>query len=106
HREWIANRARGQFDAGLLDEAAAMRARGYPDTLRSLSAFGYPEAFAVIDGRMTLDEAIAEDARRNVAFARRQRTWFRREPDIAWFETTAADPFAWAREQVRPLLDP
>lgn len=101
HREWIANRARGQFDAGLIEEAAAIRARGYPDTLRSLSAIGYPEAFAVLDGRLSRDEAVAQDIRRNVAFAKRQRTWFRREPAIAWFDATTADPLPWARALVR-----
>jgi tRNA dimethylallyltransferase len=95
-REWIARRAREQFDAGLVEEAAAVRARGYPDTLRSLSAIGYPEAFAVLDGRLTREDAIVQDARRNVAFAKRQRTGFRREPDVGWFDTTAADPLGWA----------
>jgi tRNA dimethylallyltransferase len=106
HREWIAHRAQAQFEAGLVDEAAAIRARGYADTLRSLSAFGYPEAFAVLDGRMTLEDAIAEDARRNTQFAKRQATWFRGEPGIAWFDATTASPLDWAREQVRRLLDP
>lgn len=103
HREWIAARARRQFDAGLIDEAAGIRARGYPDTLRSLSAIGYPEAFDVLDGRLTREEAIANDARRNVAFSKRQRTWFRREPDVAWFDATASDPLPWARERAAPV---
>ena len=104
HDDWIARRAREQFDAGLIDEAAAIRKRGYPDTLRSLSAIGYPEAFAVLDGRLTLDEGMAQDARRNVNFAKRQRTWFRREPDIDWFDPAAADPLDWARERVKPVV--
>ncbi len=44
------------------------------------------------DGRATLDEAVATDAQRNVAFAKRQRTWFRSELDIAWLDATLADP--------------
>lgn len=100
HREWIERRAREQFDAGLIEEAAAARAAGYPDSLRSLSAIGYPEAFAVLDGRSTRDEAIATDVQRNVAFAKRQRTWFRREPGVEWFDATSADPFDWAIGQV------
>jgi tRNA dimethylallyltransferase len=105
HGEWIARRAREQFDAGLIDEAVAVRAAGYPDSLRSLSAIGYPEAFAVLDGRLSREEAIAEDAQHNAAFARRQRTWFRKEPDVAWFDATRADPLAWALERVGALLD-
>ena len=104
HREWIAGRARGQFDAGLIDEAAGLRARGYAPTLRSLTAIGYREAFAVLDGRMTRDEAIAEDTRRNIAFAKRQRTWFRAEPGIEWFDASSADPLDWGRERTAAVV--
>ncbi len=57
----------------------------------------------MLDGRTTLDEAIATDARRNVAFARRQRTWFRAEPDVDWLDA-AADPDRPARQAVEQLL--
>jgi tRNA dimethylallyltransferase len=83
HREWIERRARAQFDAGLVDEARALRERFDP-SLPAFSAIGYREAWAVIDGTLGGEAAVAEDARRNVAFAKRQRTWFRAEPDIAW----------------------
>jgi tRNA dimethylallyltransferase len=88
HREWIAKRARAQFDAGLIEEARSLRERFDP-TLPAFSAIGYREAWAVIDGAMTLEGAIAEDARRNVGFAKRQRTWFKSEPGIEWLD--AAD---------------
>ena len=86
HRAWIANRARAQFDAGLIDEARALR-EGFDPALPAFSAIGYREAWAVIDGELTRDAAIEEDARRNVAFAKRQRTWFRAEPDIEWLDS-------------------
>lgn len=105
HRERIARRARQQFDAGLVEEAATVRAAGYPDTLRSLSAIGYPEAFAVLDGRLTREQAIAEDAQHNISFAKRQRTWFRREPGVAWFDSTGADPLGWACRLVAAGLE-
>jgi tRNA dimethylallyltransferase len=54
--------------------------------LPAFSAIGYREAWAVIDGEATVEEAIALDAQRNVQFAKRQRTWFRSEPDIAWLD--------------------
>lgn len=85
HRERIATRAREQFGAGLLDEAAALRRR-YPEDLRAFSAMGYREAFDVLAGRSDLDRAIDRDADRTWAYARRQRTWFRSEPDIDWLE--------------------
>ena len=90
HREWIATRARAQFDAGLIEEARALRARFDPG-LPAFSAIGYREAWDVLDGRLDREAAIAADATRNAAFAKRQRTWFRAEPDITWFDA-AADP--------------
>lgn len=87
HRSWIAARAQAQFEAGLIEEARALRER-YDPTLSAFSAIGYREAWAVIDGEATVDQAIALDAQRNVQFAKRQRTWFRAEPDIAWLDPT------------------
>ena len=88
HREWIARRAREQFDAGLIEEARALRERFDP-TLPAFSAIGYREAWAVLDGALEREAAIDLDARRNVAFAKRQATWFRSEPDIEWLDATA-----------------
>ncbi len=70
----------------------ALRERYDPD-LPAFSAIGYHEAWDVADGRRTLDEAVTTDAQRNVAFAKRQRTWFRSEPDVQWLEATLTDPF-------------
>lgn len=103
HRAWIADRARGQFAAGLVDEARGLRERFDPG-LPAFSAIGYREAWAVIDGAATLDEAIALDAQRNLAFAKRQRTWFRAEPGIAWLDPAAADPLPAARRAADRLL--
>jgi tRNA dimethylallyltransferase len=102
HARRIAERARSQFDAGLVDEAVGLRKRFDPD-LPAFSAIGYREAWAVADGAATLDEAIQTDARRNVAFAKRQRTWFRAEPDVTWLDATRADLFERARDLARPV---
>ena len=104
HREWIANRARQQFDAGLVDEARALRERHDP-SLPAFSAIGYREAWAVLDGELTLDEAIVEDARRNLAFAKRQRTWFRSEPDIEWLDATTDPRVERIVDVARSLVD-
>jgi tRNA dimethylallyltransferase len=86
-RERIYARARAQFDAGLIEETRALAARFDP-SLPSFSGIGYAEALAVIAGHLVREEAIAQDARRNVLFARRQATWFRREPDVQWLDAT------------------
>ena len=91
HAERIAKRARAQFDAGLVEEARALRERFDPG-LPAFSAIGYREAWAVIDGELTRDGAVELDAQRNIAFARRQATWFRSESDLTWLDATDALP--------------
>jgi tRNA dimethylallyltransferase len=102
HHQRITTRARAQFDAGLIDEAVALRER-YDPRLPAFSAIGYREAWAVADGAITRETAIDQDARRNAAFAKRQRTWFRAEPDVAWLDAT--DPLDGALELVRRVID-
>ncbi len=89
-RDWITTRARAQFDAGLVEEARGLRERWDP-ALPCFSAIGYRESWSHLDGEITLDEAIALDAQHNIGFARRQRSWFRGEPDLAVLDA-AADP--------------
>jgi len=103
HAAVIAARARAQFATGLLDEAAALRAR-YPEDLRAFGAMGYREAFDVLAGRATLEEAIALDTQRTRAYARRQRTWFRSEPDLRWL-SPAEDRAGQALAMARAMLD-
>ena len=101
HRAWIARRAAAQLDGGILPEAASLRARFDPG-LPAFSAIGYREAWDLLDGRLDRAGYLEVNVRRNVAFARRQRTWFRREPvNVA---VDAADPVA-ARRAVAAAVD-
>ncbi len=83
---------------------AALRERFDP-ALPAFSAIGYREAWDVLDGRSTLDAAIELDIARNVAFAKRQRTWFRAETGIAWLDAVP-DPEPAARRVLERLLGP
>jgi tRNA dimethylallyltransferase len=103
HRRRILGRARAQFDAGLVEEARALRERFDP-SLPAFSAIGYREGWALLDGAIGLDEAIALDARRNIAFAKRQRTWFRAEPSLAVLDATD-DPAPAAVAALARFLD-
>jgi tRNA dimethylallyltransferase len=105
HGAWIATRARAQFDAGLIGEARALRAQFDPG-LPAFSAIGYREAWAVLDGELGRDAAIELDARRNVAFAKRQRTWFRREHEIEWLDASTPLLLPRALDLARSLLGP
>ena len=102
HREAIAARIDQHFEAGLLEEAAELR-RLYREDLPAFSAMGYREAFDVLAGRSSLKEAKATDARRTWAYAKRQRTWFRAEPEVAWLEAASGSIDA-ARMLLAPFL--
>ncbi|MEA2536240.1 MAG: tRNA dimethylallyltransferase [Chloroflexota bacterium] len=102
HRGRIGERARGQFAAGLIEEARGLRERFDP-ARPAFSAIGYREAWAVLDGRASVDEAIEVDIARNVAFAKRQRTWFRAEPEIVWLDAEM-DPDDPARAAVERFV--
>ena len=95
HARWIAERARTKkVIEYAIEEARNLRERFDPG-LPAFSAIGYREAWAVLDGELTQEAAIELDAKRNVAFAKRQRTWFRSEPGIEWIDA-ANDPLAAA----------
>ena len=104
HARRIGRRAHAQFDAGLIDEAVRLRER-YDPALPAFSAIGYHEAWSVVDGSASLEDAIALDARRNVAFAKRQGTWFRAEPDVTWFDATDGLPVEAAFRAVAEVVD-
>lgn len=103
HRRRILDRARAQFAAGLVDEARALRERWDPG-LPCFTAIGYRESWALLDGHVTLDEAIGLDAARNAAFARRQRAWFRAEPALAVIDATG-DPLPVAGARLDAFAD-
>ncbi len=104
HARRIAARARAQFDGGLVDEAVELRRRFDP-ALPAFSAIGYREAWGVADGTTTRDQAIDLDARRNVAFAKRQRTWFRAEVDVTWLDPTEDLPVDRVLSIARAVTD-
>lgn len=87
HRERIAHRAAGQFAGGLLREAERLQRR-YARNASAFTAFGYWEAFAVLDGELSRDEALDETIARTRAYAKRQVTWFRAEEGIHWIDAS------------------
>ncbi len=105
HAQRIKERARRQFAGGLLGEARALRDRFDP-ALPAFSAIGYREAWSVVDGQATIEQAIELDTGRNVAFSKRQRTWFRAEPDVAWLDASATDVVERAWSLVRATAAP
>jgi tRNA dimethylallyltransferase len=75
----IDRRTRGLFEGGLLDEVRALVARGYREAA-PMRAVGYVQALACVEGRLDLETAITQAAQATRQYAKRQWTWFRKEP--------------------------
>lgn len=99
-RTAIDGRVRGMVEAGVLDETAMLLARGLDPGLPSMSAHGYVHWTAHLRGEIDLGAAVAATARDTAAYARRQMTWFRRDPAVRWIDPTATDPLDAVREAV------
>jgi tRNA dimethylallyltransferase len=83
-------RASAMFSAGLVEETRSLLSRYGP--VKALDSLGYRQAAAVLSGTMTLGAAIeaAQQGHRN--YAKRQLTWFRREPGVLWIEDFGDHP--------------
>jgi tRNA dimethylallyltransferase len=77
-RTRIAARVDHMIAAGFVDEVRSLRAAGFASA-RSMQALGYKQLGQHLDGAVTLDAAVADTKSATSAYARRQRTWFRRE---------------------------
>jgi tRNA dimethylallyltransferase len=85
-RARITARVEQMISAGFLDEVRALRAAGFGPALKPLQALGYRQLGAVLDGTMSLADAVAETVQATFAYARRQRTWFRKQEAARRFE--------------------
>jgi tRNA dimethylallyltransferase len=80
-------RTQQMIQQGWIDEVEAL-IRKYGADLPLLQTLGYREVLAYVDGTMRLDEAVSQTVLRTRQFAKRQRTWFRADPSILWFDAT------------------
>jgi tRNA dimethylallyltransferase len=78
-RKRIAARVDVMMAAGFLDEVRSLRSAGHGDA-RAMQSLGYKQLGQHLDGLMSLEEAVTAIRFATVAYARRQRTWFRKEP--------------------------
>ena len=87
----INQRAEKMFNSGLVEETKRLLAK-YGDAARPLSSLGYKQAVQLLRGEIDPKTALqaAQQAHRN--YAKRQMTWFRREPEVVWLEGFGDDP--------------
>jgi len=77
-------RCAAMFAAGLVEETCGLLARYGP--VKALDSLGYRQAIAVLAGTLTEGAALAAAQQGHRNYAKRQLTWFRREPDVHWIE--------------------
>ena len=89
--ERINGRAAKMFDEGLIDETQTLLEK-YGAAARPLASLGYKQALQLLRGEMDRGAALraAQQAHRN--YAKRQMTWFRREPEVRWLAGFGSDP--------------
>lgn len=89
--ERINLRAREMFDQGLIAETRNLMDR-YGKTARALDSLGYKQAAQCLQGAFDLEAAIALAQQGHRNYAKRQMTWFRREPEVHWISGFGDDP--------------
>jgi tRNA dimethylallyltransferase len=88
--ERINQRAAAMFDRGLIGETERLIAR-YGADCRPLTSLGYAEATAVLQNELTREQAVAQAQQGHRNYAKRQLTWFRREPNMHWLKGCGGD---------------
>ncbi|HEV3468608.1 MAG TPA: tRNA (adenosine(37)-N6)-dimethylallyltransferase MiaA [Pyrinomonadaceae bacterium] len=85
-------RTEAHFRAGLVEEVRGLLARGVPAESSALGAHGYRRVVEHLRGERTLESAVAQTRLDVRHYAKRQLTWFRREPGVEWVAGFGDDP--------------
>lgn len=98
----IDRRVEEMLRAGLVDEVRRLVESGVSEKATALQAIGYKELLGMLRGECTLEEAKASIQLLSRRYAKRQLTWFRRNPDVHWIEAEAPweEIFLTARQYV------
>lgn len=91
--ERINRRAQQMFDDGLVEETQGLLTRlGVLAGVSALDSLGYRQAVQLLRGELTREQAVAAAQQGHRNYAKRQMTWFRREPEVTWLEGFGDDP--------------
>ena len=85
----IDRRVEIMLQQGLIREIEGLLADGIPSKCTAMQAIGYKEFLAALDGKITMAEAAAQVQQSSRHYAKRQLTWFRRNPAIHWLRRSA-----------------
>lgn len=91
------------LENGLVEEVEKLLDKGYNREMQALKAIGYKEIIAALEGEMSMEEAVTLLKKNTRHFAKRQLTWFRRDPNIHWFAVDSMDEAALL-EQTKAII--
>ncbi len=97
----LERRLEAMFANGLLEETESILRRGFPGTSKPFESIGYKQALQVINGELTLKDALFYARRDTRRYAKRQMTWFRQEPGLEFFRGFGDDPAVAAKVEER-----
>ena len=100
----IDERVGQQITDGLVEEVRTLLRRGVPAEAPAMSAIGYPQIVAYLDGRTTLEEAETRIKFDTHRYVRHQSTWLKRMADVHWFDPRDANYFDQIIQRVAEFL--
>jgi tRNA dimethylallyltransferase len=100
----IALRARAMLARGMMDEVKRLLAAGHDPARPPMDGIGYRPLAQAARGRLPVEEALRLMIRDTTRYAKRQMTWFARDPEIHWIDVDAAGGVEGAAEAVQKLI--
>ena len=100
----IDRRVTVMLEQGLVEEIKELLASGIPADCTAMQAIGYKEFIEALDGRCTIEEAADRVCQSSRRYAKRQLTWFRRNPAAHWLRRKNTDTTAEILAQARQIL--
>ena len=98
-------RVDAMVETGLVAEVEGLLDRGFREGVTAPQAIGYKEIVEALDGFISLDEAVERIKLATRRYAKRQRTWFRKDARIRWLDATSRDIPSLVEEALELLDD-
>ena len=93
------------LEAGLVEEIENLLASGIPAKCTAMQAIGYKEFIDALDGKISITEAADQVRQASRHYAKRQLTWFRRNPRMHWLVRKPDDDFGKILESARQVIN-
>lgn len=99
--ERIQYRTNNMFKYGLIEETQELLREGFGPQLKPMKSIGYLQAVQIIQGRINISEAKDDINKQTMALAKRQITWFRKQPHAKWFPS---DRIEDAKKEIKAFI--